>query len=74
MDEEIVKRASISSDLNNYCYMAKDFDFIEVTEWFNTEGVDISIMSGLGHKTISLTYGEIDAIKKLSKKLLKATR
>ena len=46
---------------------AKDHDFIELTVWTNHEGVDVTI----NNRTIQLTFGEIDAIKKLTKKLIK---
>lgn len=59
------KRKSISDDLKKYCYMAKDGDFIEVTEWTNGEGWDISINDRLLH----LTRGELDAINYLTKVL-----
>ena len=45
--------------------MAKDGDFIEVTEWTNGEGWDISINDRLLH----LTHGEFDAINYLTKVL-----
>jgi hypothetical protein len=42
-------------------------DFIEVTNWSNLDGYDITI----GEKQITLTVGELDAIKALVKKLNK---
>lgn len=45
--------------------MAKDDDFIEVTEWTNGEGYDISI----NDRHFNLTCGEIDAINFLVKTL-----
>ena len=46
--------------------MAKKDDFIEVCEWTNGEGFDISITD---KKIISLTRGELDAIDFLTKTL-----
>ena len=59
---ELTQRKSISDDLHNYDYLAKDHSFIEVTEWTNGEGWDITI----DDKVMSLTYGQLDAIKYLT--------
>lgn len=62
---EIVNRKSINDNLKKYDYLAKDDDFIEVTEWTNGEGYDITI----NDKIISLTNGQLDAINYLTKSL-----
>ena len=62
---EKVKRKSINDDLQKYDYLAKDYEFIEVTEWRNGEGWDISI----NDKIIQLTIGQLDAINYLTKAL-----
>ena len=62
---EIANRKSISDKLTKYDYLAKDDDFIEVTEWTNGEGYDIVI----NDKIISLTDGQLDAINYLTKSL-----
>lgn len=62
---EIVNRKSINDNLKKYDYLAKDDDFIEVTEWTNGEGYDITI----NDKIISLTSGQLDAINYLTKSL-----
>lgn len=54
-------RKSVSDDLNKYCIFAKDNDFIEVTQWTNGEGWDITI----NDKRIYLTDGELKAINHL---------
>lgn len=59
----VTNRKSISDDLSIYDYLAKKGDFIEVTEWANGEGYDISVRD----KLISLTHGEIEAINYLIK-------
>lgn len=41
--------------------------FTEVTEWSNGEGYDIMVVGVDGKRTISLTCGEYDAIKKCIK-------
>ena len=62
---EKVKRKSVNDNLQKYDYLAKDNDFIEVTEWSNGEGWDISI----NDKIIQLTVGQLDAINYLTKSL-----
>lgn len=51
---EFKKRKSVSEKLNKFDALAKDEDFIEVTEWANGEGNDITIND---NKFISLTWG-----------------
>ena len=58
-------RKSVSDDLNKYDVLAKKDDFIEVTEWTNGEGWDISI----NETQFRLTRGELDAINYLTKVL-----
>ena len=62
---EKVKRKSVNDNLQKYDYLAKDYEFIEVTEWRNREGWDISI----NDKIIQLTIGQLDAINYLTKSL-----
>lgn len=62
---EIKNRNSVSDDLNKYDYLAKKDDFIQITEWTNEEGWDITI----NDNTISLTSGQLDAINYLTKVL-----
>lgn len=59
------KRKTVFEDLNKFSYLAKEHDYIEVTEWTNGEGWDIN----LNDKHISLTYGELNAINYLIKVL-----
>lgn len=59
---ELTQRKSISDDLHKYDYLAKEHSFIEVTEWANREGWDITI----DDKVMSLTYGQLDAIQYLT--------
>ena len=61
----VTNRKSISDDLSIYDFLAKKGDFIEVTEWTNGEGWDITI----NDKVIPLTRGELDAIDYLTKGL-----
>lgn len=60
-------RKSINASLNDFCYLNKPDSFIEVTEWSNGDGFDITI----NDKITSFTRGELGAIKSLVKKLNK---
>lgn len=65
----INNRITISDNLNKYDYLINKDDkaFIEVTEWSNKEGIDISIERENESKLFSLTYGELAAINYLAK-------
>lgn len=62
---EYTTRKSVNCDLNKFCILAKKDGFIEVTEWANGEGWDITI----DDKLISLSIGELDAINYLTMSL-----
>lgn len=62
---EFNSRKSVNDKLKRYDYLAKDEEYIEVTEWTNGEGYDITI----NDKTISLTEGQLNAINYLVKSL-----
>lgn len=63
---EITQRKSVSDSLRKYDYLAKENSFIEVTEWTNGEGYDITI----DEKMISLTDGQLDAMYYLVETLM----
>ena len=68
---EIENRKSISDSLKIYTFIDNEDDFIEVTEWTNGEGIDITISRVKGDsKMISLHYDELEAINYLSKSLV----
>jgi hypothetical protein len=56
------QRSAKFTKLKPYDYFAKDEDFIEVTEWVNGEGFDISIHSLGQQKNFLLTDGEFRAL------------
>ena len=58
---EIIQRKSINDNLRKYDHLAKENSFIEITEWGNGEGWDITI----DDRVISLTWGQLDAIQYL---------
>lgn len=66
---EIKNRKTVFDDLRKYCYLAKEHDSIEVTEWTNEGGYDISVSSSSAIRQISLTRGELEAINYLVKTL-----
>lgn len=56
---------SVSDNLNKYSYVAKDCDYITITEWSNGEGWDID----LNGKLIQLHDTELEAINYLTQVL-----
>ena len=56
---------SISEDLRKFDYLAKEHDYIEVTEWHNGEGWNIDL-NGI---VIQLTDGQLKAINYLTQTL-----
>ena len=63
---KIENRKTIHDNLGKYDILAQEDDFIEVTEWTNSEGIDTTIGN---RPVISLSYGELEAINYLSKTL-----
>lgn len=60
---EFYKRKAVKEDLALYCHLSKAHSFMEVTEWANGEGWDISIND---EKFFSLTYGEMELLNVLT--------
>lgn len=58
--EQYTRKAKFTS-LKPYDHLAKEHDFIEVCEWHNGEGFDVTI----NEKSISLTWGEFEALTAL---------
>ena len=48
-------RKSISDKLSKYTYSSYEHDFIEVCEWTNGEGYDITLSTHNSEKNISLS-------------------
>ena len=63
---EFANRKSVHDDLKKYDYLAKDNEYIDVTEWVNGEGIDVTIND---NTLISLTYGQLEAIYHLQNAL-----
>ena len=62
---ETNNRKAVNDSLSKYCPLADKNSFIEITEWTNGEGWDVTIDDRHFH----LTYGELDAINYLTKHL-----
>jgi len=62
------KRKAVFCSLKEYDFSAKEHSYVEITEWYNGEGIDINAYN-YSDRTISLSYGEFDLVKKLIKKL-----
>ena len=59
---ELIQRKSINDNLRKYDHLAQENSFIEITEWGNGEGWDITIDDHM----MSLTWGQLDAIQYLT--------
>lgn len=69
-DLEFSNRKSVYIRLKKFDYLcSNDLDFIEITEWANTEGYDIVICKNNQTTNLSLSAGEIEAISYLCKTL-----
>jgi threonine dehydrogenase-like Zn-dependent dehydrogenase len=64
MSIKVSERRAVFAELKPYCFHAGENDFIEVTEWTNGEGVDVTIESN-GHQQFSLTWGQWEALQAL---------
>ena len=62
MTIHVSNRKAIFANLKPYCHFAQLDDYIEVTEWSNGEGHDVTIHNVDGIKNFSLTMGEFDAL------------
>lgn len=66
-------RRAVFAPLEPYCHLSygRRDDFIEVTEWINGEGFDVNLNDAGGMQSMSMTYGQLKAIRKLVKALEK---
>lgn len=64
---EIKQRKTIFDDLKKYCILADEHDCIEVTEWTNGEGYDVTICKKGDTVNLSFSHGELEAINFLTK-------
>lgn len=67
MKREKCKRKSVFDTLSKFSPMYKEEDYIEVTEWSNQEGWDITIGDNTQFK---LSMDELEAINYLTKVIL----
>jgi len=61
---ETYNRKAKFASLKPYCHLAKKHSYIEVTEWSNGEGFDVSI-GAAEDKHFSLSLGEYQALQLL---------
>jgi hypothetical protein len=59
---ETYTRKAKFTELKNYCHMSKVGDFMEVTEWHNGEGFDVTIGTD---QQFSLTTGQYECLMAL---------
>ena len=57
------ERKAKFTELKPYCHLAKESDYIEMTEFGNGEGFEINISTSRLDQTISLTWGEWEAMQ-----------
>ena len=69
----IYPRFSAFTELAGLDFLASEHAFMEVTEWENEEGFDVTV-DYHGSRMFSLTWGEYKALKKLVKALICADR
>lgn len=62
---ETSNRKAIFTELEEYCHLVKEHDFMEITEWSNAEGVDVDISRHYGNDRFSLSWGEFKALQHL---------
>ena len=65
MKVEVSNRRAVFANLKGYCHMSGEDEYIEVTEWSNGEGYDISIDRKNSGEKFSLTYGEWELLQVL---------
>ena len=65
------KRKVTYTELKEFDFSCKGAAFIEAVAWVNDNGVDVNI-SNWSEKSISLTWGELKALRKVTNKLLKS--
>lgn len=70
---ENYNRRACSAKLNQFDPLAKDNDFIEVTEWDSGEGFDVDLYSEGTSEKFAMTFGEFKALKALVKHIYNAS-
>jgi len=70
---KIESRKAAFIELHQMCIMSNQIsaDFMEVTEWSNGEGYDVTINASNQEQMFHLTWGQLKALKKLVKALEK---
>ncbi len=63
--EKSYKRDALFANLRDYDFLAKEDDFIEVTHWYNSEGLDVMLSTTSEKQRFSLSWGEWRALRAL---------
>ena len=71
IDTYKLKAAGVELDQFDYFSNKDNHDYMEVIEWMNGEGFDVTISANSGNQMFSLTHGQFRALKKLIKELNK---
>lgn len=69
MEISVVNRPSASAQLEGWCYFAKPDDEMEICEWGNGEGLDVTITRDGEQTKVQITWGEWELLTKLVKAL-----
>lgn len=56
---EQYERKAKMVELKKYCHLAKEHDYVEVCEWYNGEGFDVTI----NERHFQLSWGEYEAMQ-----------
>jgi hypothetical protein len=65
MSIEIKQRKAKWAELKPYDFFADEGDYIEITEWSNGEGFDVSTVISKHYQSFSLTDGQWQALQAL---------
>lgn len=55
---KVYNRRSVFLELKHYDHLSKPNEFLEITEWHNGEGFDVTI----GERHFQFTWGEFEAL------------
>ena len=74
---KISNRKAAIVDLKDFCLFSMGDrtdkgDFLEVTQWSNGEGYDVHISALYGEVTFTLTWGQMEALRKCVKMIDKS--
>jgi hypothetical protein len=62
----VSNRRSVFTTLKEYCHCSAENDFMEVTEWTNGEGFDVTVSRVNGEDVFKLSHGELTLLNILA--------